>query len=72
MLIDIRNYIRKQGGVVSLDTLMLHFDSDADALRAVIQHWIARGKIHKLPTRACSGCKVCAPEKLEKYQWIDS
>ena len=48
------------------------FGMDQDALRPVIEQWVSKGKVEKMPQgSACSGgCSACEPETIELYHWI--
>ena len=68
---DVRDYLKQQGQA-SLRDMALVFNMDQDALRPVIEQWIAKGKVALLPTGStCNGaCSACEPETIELYQWI--
>ncbi|MCW8955607.1 MAG: FeoC-like transcriptional regulator [Gammaproteobacteria bacterium] len=72
ILTDVRDYLKSQGQA-SLRDMSLVFGMDQDALRPVIEQWINKGKVEKLPEgSACSGgCSACEPQTIELYQWID-
>ena len=69
---DVRDYLKQQGQA-SLRDMALVFNMDQDALRPVVEQWIAKGKVELLPPgSACGGsCSACEPETIELYQWID-
>ena len=54
--------------------MALEFGMDQDALRPIVEQWIAKGKVEKLPEgSACGGgCNSCAPQTIELYQWVES
>jgi hypothetical protein len=72
ILSDLRAYLRSQRRVALAD-LINHFDMDADALRGMLDKWISKGKVKKLPlTGACgTGCCQCDSTLTEIYEWID-
>ena len=73
ILTQVRDYL-KQKGQAPLRDMALEFGMDQDALRPILEQWIAKGKIAKLPqgTSCGGGCNSCAPEAIELYQWVDS
>jgi hypothetical protein len=72
ILTDIREFFSRQKAA-SLAELALHFRVDADAMRGMLDQWVRKGKLQKLPQGAkCSGCceSSCDPEGLEIYEWV--
>lgn len=72
ILTDIRDYL-KQAGQAPLRDMSLHFGMEQDALRPLLEQWIAKGKVVKLPsgTLCGGGCSACSPETIEIYAWRD-
>jgi len=72
ILAQIRDYLRERG-LVSLGDLALHFDSDPEAMRGMLEQWIRRGRVRKrLASASCgSGCTQCDPKTVELYEWMD-
>ena len=73
ILTQVRDYL-KQKGQAPLRDMALEFGIDQDALRPIVELWITKGKVVKLPEgSACGGgCNGCEPQTIELYQWIDS
>ena len=73
ILTQVRDYL-KQNGQAPLRDMALEFGMEQDALRPILEQWISKGKVEKLPqgTNCGGGCNSCAPETIELYQWIDS
>jgi hypothetical protein len=72
ILTDIREFFSRQQAA-SLAELSLHFRVDADAMRGMLDQWIRKGKLQKLPQGAkCSGCceSTCDSDSMEIYHWI--
>ncbi len=69
---EVRDYL-KMHGLAPLRDMAITFNMDQDALRPIVEQWIAKGKVKKLPqgTSCQGGCSSCAPETIEIYQWID-
>jgi len=70
ILSDIRDYL-KQRGQCTLSDIALHFDSDADAVRGMLDVWIRKGKVEKSTATASCGtrCQSCDPAATEIYSW---
>ncbi len=70
MLLDIKRYLMKHQRV-SLQDLVLHFDTDADAMRGMLDAWIKKGKVTKCDAMACSGCSssCSAAQQEDAYEW---
>ena len=66
ILSDIRDYL-KQRGQCSLSDIALHFDSDADAVRGMLDVWVRKGKVEKnAATPSCgTSCQSCDPAATE-------
>ena len=69
ILIDIRSYLQ-QHERASLNDIALHFDTPPEAMRGMLDHWIARGNIRHCPADACTGCKTsCSSMPSDTYEW---
>ena len=73
ILSEIRDYL-KERGQCTLSDIALHFDTDVDAVRGMLDVWIRKGKIEKsYVTASCgSSCQSCDPAATEVYRWCDS
>jgi len=73
ILTEIRDYLKLKGQAPLRD-MALKFNMDQNALRPIIEQWIAKGKIEKLPQgTTCGGvCHGCEPETIELYRWTES
>jgi hypothetical protein len=71
ILSDLRAYLRSQHRVAMAD-LINHFDMDVDALRGMLDKWISKGKVRKLPLTASCGtsCCQCDTTLTEIYEWV--
>jgi DNA-binding IclR family transcriptional regulator len=56
----------------SLEELVRQFQTDADALREMLNLLIRKGRVRKLTGKQCYGCHSCSPESLELYEWVNS
>lgn len=73
ILSQVRDYL-KQRGQCSLSDIALHFDTNADAVRGMLDVWMRKGKVEKhTATTSCgTSCKSCDPASTEIYSWCDN
>ncbi|MBL4712776.1 MAG: FeoC-like transcriptional regulator [Gammaproteobacteria bacterium] len=73
ILSDIRDYL-KQRNQCTLSDIALHFDTDADAARGMLDIWIRKGKVEKSYVTASCGtsCQACDPAATEVYIWCEN
>ena len=74
ILSDIKKYLltNKQ---ITLGELCIHFDTEADAMRGMLEHWIKKGKVkkHAFEESCSNGClKCCNRGAMEIYEWMDT
>ncbi len=69
-LIQVKQYLRERK-IVPLRDMALHFRVEVDTLRPLLETWVRKGKVRKLPgsTAACKGCCTCDPATIELYAW---
>ena len=72
ILAEIRDYL-KQRGQCTLSDIALHFDTEADAMRGMLDVWIKKGKVIKQSATSSCGtsCQSCDPAATEIYVWQD-
>jgi len=70
ILSQVRDYL-KQRGQCTLSDIALHFDTDADAVRGMLEIWIRKGKVERSSATASCGtsCQACDPAATEVYSW---
>jgi hypothetical protein len=70
ILSEVRDYLQQRGRATLAD-IALHFDTEPDAVRGMLQVWIRKGKVHKqMATASCGGsCTQCDPASTEIYVW---
>jgi len=70
ILSQVRDYL-KQRGQCTLSDIALHFDTDPDAVRGMLEVWIRKGKVEKhSATKSCgTSCQSCDPAATEVYSW---
>lgn len=73
ILSQVRDYL-KQRGQCTLSDIALHFDTDADAVRGMLDVWIKKGKVEKRSATASCGtsCQSCDPASTEVYFWVEA
>lgn len=76
MLLEVRSYLRDRRQA-SLTDLALHFRSQPDAMRGMLDHWIAKGKVRSLSCAPSScgksgGCCCAGVSAPVIYEWIEA
>ncbi len=73
ILSDIKQYLSHRGNA-SLADICIHFDTDPEAMRGMLEQWIRKGRVKKQSISASCGssCSKCNLEATEIYQWIDT
>ncbi len=72
ILSELQKFI-SQHKTASLADLKLHFRIDDDALRAMLNRLIRKGRVQKMESgKKCGGCRSCANDAIEFYQWVNS
>ena len=72
ILSDLRSYLKLQRRCALAD-LVTHFNMDADALRGMLDKWVRKGSLRKIPLESSCGtsCCKCDTTLTELYEWID-
>ena len=71
ILSDIKRYLQDHQQA-ALGDLAVHFDTDPEAMRGMLERWIQKGRVAKSALRAsCNhGCsKCCSGTAMEIYKW---
>ena len=71
ILSDIKQYLI-QHKRVTLGDLANHFDTEPEAMKGMLDHWVRKGNIVELAaTSACNGkcAKCCCEPVAEIYEW---
>ncbi len=71
ILSEIKYYLMKHKRV-TIGDLALHFDTETEAMRGMLEQWIRKGRVLKLDVQAscnktCSKC--CDASAMEIYKW---
>ena len=61
-------YLSTVGSASSSD-LARHFDTTEDAIEAMMQVWIRKGRVKKTQTGLCSGT-CCGMRTQTRYEWV--
>ena len=70
ILSELRDYL-KQHRRASLLDMANRFDTDPEALRGMLEMWVSKGQVVKLPAASCdSGCGKCDSAHMEIYEWV--
>ena len=75
MLLEIKHYLIERHQT-SLRDLALHFNTDLDAMRGMLEPWINKGKVRKCAAETicggCSeGCAAASEGEMEVYEWVE-
>lgn len=69
ILSDLQRRLRT-GERASLAQLALTFETQPDALRGMLDHLVAKGRVRRVHApKRCAGCSICPREALEFYEW---
>lgn len=70
ILSDIRDYLSSRGQATLAD-IALHFDTNPEAVRGMLQQWVRKGRVEQRQVEAACGssCNRCAPAARELYVW---
>jgi len=71
ILSEIKRYLMKHKRV-TLGDLAVHFDSEPDAMRGMLEQWIRKGKVLKAEFQGTCGStcsKCCCDSAVEIYEW---
>ncbi|HOV03974.1 MAG TPA: FeoC-like transcriptional regulator [Hyphomicrobiales bacterium] len=67
---DLNTYLAEHGRA-SMTDLVNRFGASPDALRAMLQMLIAKGRVARVEAETkCGGCTKCSPDTLEVYCWL--
>jgi putative ferrous iron transport protein C len=69
---SVRDYLKERGSA-PLSDVAVHFDAGKDAVRAVLDLWIAKGRVRSMaPGASCSKASSCgcACKTEEVFEWI--
>jgi len=71
ILSDIRDYLQ-QREQATLSDLALHFDTEPQALRQMLDQWVRKGRVERLAVSSSCGssCNKCNPAATEIYRWL--
>ena len=73
MLVELKDYLasRKEA---SVRDVAAHFDISAETARALLEHWVRKGKASRLSLEQCRQCAIHSThcgKSWEAYQWLD-
>ncbi len=73
ILADIKQYLSQRGSA-SLSDISVHFDTDPNAIRGMLEQWIRKGRVSKdIANGSCGvNCNKCDATNTEIYRWIDA
>lgn len=70
ILSEVRDYLRERGQA-TLGDIALHFDTDPQAMRGMLDIWVQKGRVERSSLMpACgSSCNKCDMATTEIYRW---
>jgi hypothetical protein len=72
LLTDLKIYLANRGRA-SLDDLATHFTMAPDAMRGLVETWIAKGRARRVSDQLpCGSCGQCESAITEIYEWLDT
>ncbi|MCG8427973.1 MAG: FeoC-like transcriptional regulator [Chromatiales bacterium] len=72
ILSAIKSYLQ-QRGQATLTDIAIHVDSTPDAVRGMLEMWIAKGKVQRQQMdETCGSCCKCEQAATEIYIWNGS
>jgi hypothetical protein len=70
LLTDVKAFLAARGQV-SLADLAMHFTMAPDAMRGIVETWIAKGRVRRVSDRLpCGSCGKCESATTDVYEWI--
>ncbi|KPJ68119.1 MAG: hypothetical protein AMJ43_01575 [Coxiella sp. DG_40] len=72
ILSELREYVREHH-VVNMYDLVIHFDTDADTIRDMLNVLIRKGQVRKVQDSdvLCRKCVQCRLLAAELYEWVE-
>ena len=69
MLMELKDYLasRKEA---SVRDVAAHFDISLETARALLEHWVRKGRASRLSLEQCRHCALHCGKSWEAYQWI--
>jgi DeoR/GlpR family transcriptional regulator of sugar metabolism len=70
MLLELKAYLasRRQA---SVRDVAAHFNISPETARALLEHWVRKGKVARLSLEQCRQCALQCGKSWEAYQWLD-
>jgi hypothetical protein len=70
LLTDVKSYLAACGQA-SLNDLAMHFTMDPQAMKGILDTWIAKGRARRVSDRLpCGSCGKCESSKTDIYEWV--
>jgi hypothetical protein len=70
LLTDVKEYLSARGQA-SLSDLAMHFTMDAEAMKGILDTWIAKGRCRRVSDRLpCGSCGKCESATTDLYEWV--
>ena len=71
VLTELKGYLSERR-TATLTEIARQLAAEPDAVRAMLDHWVRKGKVRRSAAERCNGCVGCAAADVEFYEWVDS
>ena len=70
LLTDVKDYLSTRGRA-SLDDLAVHFTVAPEAMRGLVETWVAKGRARRVNQELpCGTCGKCESATSDIYEWV--
>jgi hypothetical protein len=71
MLTELKDYLASRQEATVSD-VAVHFDIPPETARALLEHWVRKGKASHVSLEQCRQCMIHCGKSWEAYQWVDA
>jgi hypothetical protein len=72
LLTEVKTYLSARGRA-SLDDLAVHFCTEPEAMRGLVETWVAKGRVRRVnEALPCGTCGKCDSATSDVYEWVGS
>ncbi|MBM3551425.1 MAG: DeoR family transcriptional regulator [Alphaproteobacteria bacterium] len=70
MLMEVKDYLASRREA-SVRDVAAHFSISQETARALLEHWVRKGKASRLSLEQCRQCALHCGKSWEAYQWLE-